>query len=160
MLFNDAPQLSFKEIAQDTGLEDGELRRTLQSLACGKFRVLNKTQKGREITDEDVFQFNDDFTAKLYRIKINAIQLKETPEEHTKTTDTIFQDRQYQIDAAIVRIMKTRKKLTHTLLISELFKQLKFPIKPVDLKKRIESLIEREYLERDTENPQVYNYLA
>jgi hypothetical protein len=38
--------------------------------------------------------------------------------------------------------------------------QLKFPIKPADLKKRIESLIDREYLERDKNNPQVYNYLA
>jgi hypothetical protein len=40
------------------------------------------------------------------------------------------------------------------------FEQLKFPIKPADLKKRIESLIDREYLERDKSNPQVYNYLA
>ena len=38
--------------------------------------------------------------------------------------------------------------------------QLKFPIKPADLKKRIESLIDREYLERDKSNPQIYNYLA
>lgn len=38
--------------------------------------------------------------------------------------------------------------------------QLKFPIKPADLKKRIESLIDREYLERDKNNPQIYNYLA
>lgn len=89
--------------------------------------------------------------------------------------------------------MKTRKVLSHTLLITELFQQastpsnhppllqfyklhfkhiltfpsppplflqLKFPIKPVDLKKRIESLIDREYLERDKNNPQIYNYLA
>ena len=38
--------------------------------------------------------------------------------------------------------------------------QLKFPIKPADLKKRIESLIDREYLERDQSNSQIYNYLA
>ena len=29
-----------------------------------------------------------------------------------------------------------------------------------DLKKRIESLIEREYLERDPRDPNIYNYLA
>ena len=41
-----------------------------------------------------------------------------------------------------------------------LYTQLKFPVKASDLKKRIESLIDREYLERDAANPQVYNYLA
>ncbi|KAG2684765.1 hypothetical protein I3760_10G090100 [Carya illinoinensis] len=160
MLFNDAEKLSFQDIKDSTGIEDKELRRTVQSLACGKVRVLQKLPKGRDVEDNDSFVFNDGFTAPLYRIKVNAIQMKETVEENTSTTERVFQDRQYQVDAAIVRIMKTRKVLSHTLLITELFQQLKFPIKPADLKKRIESLIDREYLERDKSNPQIYNYLA
>ncbi|XP_072951479.1 cullin-4 [Typha angustifolia] len=160
MLFNDAQKLSFQDIKDSTGIEDKELRRTLQSLACGKVRVLQKIPKGRDVEDEDSFIFNEEFSAPLYRIKVNAIQMKETVEENTSTTERVFQDRQYQVDAAIVRIMKTRKVLSHTLLITELFQQLKFPIKPADLKKRIESLIDREYLERDKNNPQIYNYLA
>ena len=43
---------------------------------------------------------------------------------------------------------------------SELLQQLKFPVKPPDLKKRIESLIDREYLERDPTTASVYRYLA
>ncbi|CAI9783451.1 unnamed protein product [Fraxinus pennsylvanica] len=160
MLFNDAQKFSFQDIKESTGIEDTELRRTLQSLACGKFRILQKIPKGRDVEDNDSFEFNDQFTAPLYRIKVNAIQMKETVEENTSTTEKVFQDRQYQVDAAIVRIMKTRKVLSHTLLITELFQQLKFPIKPTDLKKRIESLIDREYMERDKNNPQIYNYLA
>lgn len=50
-------------------------------------------------------------------------------EEKASTTERVVQDRQYQIDAAIVRIMKMRKTLTHNLLISELYNQLKFPVK-------------------------------
>ncbi|GAA0171236.1 ubiquitin-protein ligase [Lithospermum erythrorhizon] len=160
MLFNDAEMLSFQDIKEATGIEDRELKRTLQSLACGKVRVLQKIPKGRDVEDDDSFEFNDQFTNPFYRIKVNAIQMKETVEENTSTTERVFQDRQYQVDAAIVRIMKTRKMLSHTLLITELFQQLKFPIKPADLKKRIESLIERDYLERDKNNPQIYNYLA
>lgn len=41
----------------------------------------------------------------------------------------VLQDRQYQIDAALVRIMKTRKTLSHKLLIQEAMTQLKFPLK-------------------------------
>ncbi|KAG2545394.1 cullin-4-like [Panicum virgatum] len=160
MLFNDAQKLSFLDIKDSTGIEDKELRRTLQSLACGKVRVLQKIPKGRDVEDKDEFVFNEEFSAPLYRIKVNAIQMKETVEENTSTTERVFQDRQYQVDAAIVRIMKTRKVLSHTLLIAELYQQLKFPVKPADIKKRIESLIDREYLERDRSNPQIYNYLA
>lgn len=58
--------------------EDGELRRTLQSLACGKARVLAKNPKGKDIEDGDKFICNDDFKHKLFRIKINQIQMKET----------------------------------------------------------------------------------
>lgn len=42
MLFNDAESLTFQEIKDASAIEDKELRRTLQSLACGKVRVLNK----------------------------------------------------------------------------------------------------------------------
>lgn len=50
-------------------------------------------------------------------------------EEQVNTTERVFQDRQYQIDAAVVRIMKMRKTLSHNLLVSELYNQLKFPVK-------------------------------
>ena len=58
--------------------EEGELRRTLQSLACGKARVLNKSPRGKDVEDGDRFNFNNDFRHKLFRIKINQIQMKET----------------------------------------------------------------------------------
>eukprot|EP01024_Parvocaulis_polyphysoides_P010822 TRINITY_DN13801_c0_g2_i2.p3 TRINITY_DN13801_c0_g2~~TRINITY_DN13801_c0_g2_i2.p3 ORF type:complete len:129 (-),score=13.48 TRINITY_DN13801_c0_g2_i2:87-473(-) len=119
-----------------------------------------KIPKGPEVDDTDEFMFNEDFTYSLYRIKINTIQLKETEEENKKTNEQVLQDRQYQIDAAIVRIMKTRKSLSHTLLVTELIQQLRFAVRPPDLKKRIESLIEREYLERDQNEKTIYNYLA
>uniref|UniRef100_A0A0F7ZCL3 Cullin-4B n=1 Tax=Crotalus adamanteus TaxID=8729 RepID=A0A0F7ZCL3_CROAD len=160
LMFNEGEEFSLEEIKQATGIEDGELRRTLQSLACGKARVLAKSPKGKDVEDGDKFTCNDDFRHKLFRIKINQIQMKETVEEQASTTERVFQDRQYQIDAAIVRIMKMRKTLTHNLLVSEVYNQLKFPVKPADLKKRIESLIDRDYMERDKENPNQYNYIA
>uniref|UniRef100_A0A4X2M5B1 Cullin family profile domain-containing protein n=1 Tax=Vombatus ursinus TaxID=29139 RepID=A0A4X2M5B1_VOMUR len=145
LTFNDGEEFSVEDIKKATGMEDGELRRTLQSLACGKARVLTKIPKGKDVEDGDKFTCNHDFRHELFRIKINQIQMKETVEEQASTTETIFQDRQYHIDAAIVRITKIRKALDHNLLISE---------------KRIESLIDRDYMERDKENPNQYSYVA
>jgi len=136
------------------------LKSILQSLSSGTTRILLKEPKNSEINESDIFKLNTIFQHKLYRIKINYNQMKETIEENQKTNQAIMQDRQYQIDAAVVRIMKTRKSLLHQQLVSELFKQLTFPVKPIDLKKRIESLIDREYLERDPENSQLFRYLA
>ena len=50
-------------------------------------------------------------------------------EENAKTTEDVFQDRQYQVDACIVRVMKTRKTLTHQLLVAEVYAQLSFPLR-------------------------------
>ncbi|XP_029020214.1 cullin-4B [Betta splendens] len=160
LMFNEGEEFTLEEIKLATGIEDSELRRTLQSLACGKARVLTKLPKSKDVEDGDKFSCNDDFKHKLFRIKINQIQMKETVEEQASTTERVFQDRQYQIDAAIVRIMKMRKTLSHNLLMSEVYNQLKFPVKPADLKKRIESLIDRDYMERDKENSNQYNYVA
>ncbi|RNA41656.1 cullin-4A [Brachionus plicatilis] len=160
LLFNNKDEVPYEEILESTKIEESELKRTLQSLACGKVSILIKSSKGVDIHLDDVFSFNHTFTHKLNRIKINQVQLKETQEENQATNEKVFQDRQYQVDAAIVRIMKMRKSLQHNLLVSEVVGQLKFSIKPADIKKRIESLIERDYLARDEQNPNQYNYLA
>jgi cullin-4 len=71
-------ELSWDEVKTRTAIEEQELNRTLQSLACGKTRVLNKNPKGKDVETSDKFSFNPDFRAKLFRIKINQIQMKET----------------------------------------------------------------------------------
>ena len=76
--FNDADELSLEEIRELTAIEDGELRRTLQSLACGKARVLQKTPRGKDINDGDKFVYNKDFTHQLFHIKINQVRVTES----------------------------------------------------------------------------------
>lgn len=52
-------------------------------------RVLLKEPKGRDVDDSDSFSFNAGFSEKLFRIKINSIQMKETEEENKKTNDQV-----------------------------------------------------------------------
>lgn len=52
--------------------------------------------------------------------------------------------------------------LDHNSIVTEVSRQLssRFIANPVVIKKRIESLIEREFLERDPEDRKLYRYLA
>ncbi|OTB06834.1 hypothetical protein M426DRAFT_318544 [Hypoxylon sp. CI-4A] len=151
--------LAYQQIADGTGLSGGDLDRTLQSLACGKVRVLTKHPKGRDIKPTDTFTVNKAFTDPKYRVKINQIQLKETKEENQETHERVAQDRQFECQAAIVRIMKSRKTMTHASLVAEVINQTKSrgAIEPAEIKKNIEKLIEKDYLEREGNS---YTYLA
>jgi hypothetical protein len=57
--------------------------------------------------------------------------------------------------------MKSRKKLEHNQLVQEVMQSLRvFKPNPVQIKTKIEHLIEKDYLERDPEDKNVYRYLA
>jgi cullin-4 len=52
------------------------------------------------------------------------------------------------------------KAILHQQLIPQVLEQIKVPAQPADVKKRMESLIEREYMKRDSKDRGRYNYLA
>lgn len=157
MLFSNKDKWTFEEIKQESDIPDKDLIRAIQSLAMAKTsqRILIKEPKAKEIQSSDVFTVNDGFTSKLIRVKINTISAKgESDPERQETRVKVDDDRKHEIEAAIVRIMKSRKKMQHNLLVTEVTNQLKsrFLPSPVVIKKRIESLIEREYLARASED--------
>ncbi|KAM5430335.1 hypothetical protein McanCB56680_002995 [Microsporum canis] len=163
LLFNDvagSETLSYPVIKQASGLSDVELKRTLQSLACAKYRVLLKKPKGKEVNEDDVFAYNSKFEDQKMRIKINQIQLKETKQENKTTHERVAADRQYETQAAIVRIMKSRKVITHSDLVAEVIKATKNrgQLELGDIKKNIDKLLEKDYIEREENNR--YKYLA
>ena len=177
-------RLTVGEVMQKTGISDkGEAERVLQSLSMGRdgtqvlHRIHSKENPSdqsntettprkkhksirKAVSEKDIFVFNDNFTSKQRRIRITNIQMKETSRDRKKTHESVILDRLHLTDAAIVRIMKARKSLEHRDLVGEVMSQLKFPANGVDVKKRIESLIEREYLERVEGDSSRYNYLA
>ncbi|KAI1712967.1 cullin family domain-containing protein [Ditylenchus destructor] len=165
MRFNQMPRITFEQLMKDTQIPEKELKRQLQSIAMGKQsqRILIRKGTGKEIEKSDEFSVNDGFTSKLTRIKIQLVSGRgETEPERKETRSKVDDDRKHEIEAAIVRVMKARKHLVHNDLVTEVTNQLKarFMPDPTLIKKRIESLIEREYLERDKVNLKVYNYLA
>uniref|UniRef100_A0A1S4JUW8 Cullin family profile domain-containing protein n=1 Tax=Culex quinquefasciatus TaxID=7176 RepID=A0A1S4JUW8_CULQU len=165
MLFNNRERLSYDEIQQETDIPGKDLIRALQSLSMGKQqqRLLVRTPKTKDIEPTNVFYVNDAFVSKFHKVKIQTVAAKgESEPERKETRSKVDEDRKHEIEAAIVRIMKARKKMAHNLLVSDVTTQLKsrFMPSPVIIKKRIEGLIEREYLARTPEDRKVYVYLA
>ena len=140
--------------------------------------MLLKSPMSKDIDEaKDEFTFNFDLREKLVRLKISAIQSSSAggkkrslgdgvqattmeEDENEAIRESVRADRYHQIDAMIVRILKTRKKLPHSELVNEVVAKLQFPANNHDLKKRIESLIDREYVERDEDDRDVYHYVA
>lgn len=165
MLFNGQDGWTYEEIRKETDIPDKDLMRAMQSLALGKItqRVLSKEPKTKDIEPNHSFVINDQFTSKLFRVKIQSVANKgDTEPERIETRSKVDEDRKHEIEAAIVRIMKARKKLQHNILVAEVMEQLKvrFMPSPVVIKKRIEGLIERDYLSRSPEDRKVYSYVA
>jgi len=170
MLFNDlAPgeSISFEDIQAQTNIPTNELVRNLQSLAVApKTRILLKEPMSKDVKPTDRFIFNESFQGKFVKIKVGVVSAgnrvendKERKETEKKNNDS----RGFVVEAAIVRIMKQRKELSHAQLVTETLTQLSSQFKPdvTMIKKKIESLIEREYLERMEEAPvPSYRYLA
>jgi cullin 4 len=156
VLFNNTEldaTLSYERIRSETGLgwffqffghanstDEGDLKRTLQSLACAKLRPLRKHPHGREIKKTDVFSVNKSFEHPNTRVKINQVQLKETKQENKETHERLQVDRELEIQAAIVRIMKSEKNLSHNILVTKVIEATKKrgAVPMAELKKQIE----------------------
>jgi cullin 3 len=188
VLFNTRDTLTLKQIRDETNIPEDELRRHLVSLCTPKHRILRKGSKGKGISgDDDTFTYNADYTSKMTRVKVPMVSMRDASSSSSAAKGdgsgsaggvasksaglvdgsaavplSVEEDRRHLLEAAIVRIMKARKVLNHNDLVAEVTKQLsgRFVPPPQFVKKRVESLIEREYLERDESDRRVYRYMA
>lgn len=174
-MFTNARRLiTFREFLNETGVPRGDLKRHLISLATSKFQILIKSGSKKEFDDKDEYTVNTEFASKLKRIKVPLVIMPSAATgmagaaSGALAMDTaagqlppdVVELRRHAAEAVIVRIMKSRKSLDHNNLIAECMKHLPFKPTPQDLKKRIESLIDREYLRRDEVDSRTYVYVA
>ena len=150
--------VSYNDIKSQLNQTDEDIVRLLHSLSCAKYKILKKEPNTKMVGHKDTFEFNTKFTDKMRRIKIPLPPM----DDKKKVMEDVDKDRQYSIDACIVRIVKSRKQLPLQMLILECVEQLGQMFKPdVKLiKKRVEDIIVHEYLERDNEDPKIFKYVA
>lgn len=163
LLFNNGEKFLLEDLAQATNIEDKELRRHLLSLLRYKVLVKTPAEPKKKVESGDVFRVNDTFKSKLRRVKISlGGSSRSSGTERAQTDKKVNEDRKLAIQACIVRVMKARKSATHAQLVNEVTRLLaqRFPPKPQTIKKQIESLIERDYLERSPTERKMLLYIA
>jgi len=162
-LFNQKPSLSVEEILMRTKVPIEEIDNHIGGLLA--IQLLKKEQDEKELSPNDVLYVNEKFTHKEYRVRVPASKKKK--EEHTGDMDNLMKkteaERKLRIEACIVRIMKSRKSLKNTDLVTELMKMSNvYQFKPETklIKTAIEGLIEKDYLSRDPNDKNVYIYIS
>jgi cullin-4 len=128
LLFNTTTSLTTSQVEQLTAMDADDTGRTLLSLSLGKVKLLKKNPHVKQVLPTDTWSLNPSFTHPQRRIVINTIQATESPQEVVQTRERVFEDRAFAVDAAIVRIMKTKKKLSFRALVTQVFEMVKFPM--------------------------------
>ncbi|OMH83458.1 Cullin-1 [Zancudomyces culisetae] len=114
------------------------------------------------LSSSSLLKLNTAFRSKRLRINLNAPIKADQKKESLETSQAIADSRNILIQATIVRIMKTRKTLSHTMLVTETIAHLTSRFKPtiLEIRKGIDTLLEKEFIERASGSKDQYNYLA
>lgn len=157
--YNTADSYTYEQLKEITGLQDDYLTNSLVYLLKAKV-LLQNPPEAKSSDPNTSFALNFDFKNKKVRINLNLPLKTEQKQEVEQTQKSLEEDRKLFLQAVIVRIMKARKELKHVSLVQETIEQSRkrFQPKVSEIKKSIDSLVDKEYLERMEDNK--YRYLA
>ncbi|XP_072027035.1 cullin-2-like [Amphiura filiformis] len=158
LLFNNQESMAYGEVRENTQLNEKELNKTVQSLVDVK--LLEQQPQGA-MDATTTFTLNINYSNKRTKFKITTALQKEAPQEVEQTHVAVEEDRKLYLQAAVVRILKARKILKHNTLIQEVISQASARFSPSVsmIKKCIEVLIDKQYLERTSASDE-YAYVA
>jgi cullin 1 len=97
------------------------------------------------------YRSNADFTSRFRRLSARPpVFASDAPPSDGGLKESVVRGRVLVLEATIVRVLKARKVLLHTQLCALVQEALSNQFAPslADIKKRVESLIDREYVER------------
>jgi len=89
-------------------------------------RDLTRGFRFQLLTPETVINLNMEYSNKRTKLRITAAAVRENQQEVEQTLNAANEDRKLYLQAAIVRIMKSRKVLRHNALIQEVSRRICF----------------------------------
>eukprot|EP01129_Flabellula_baltica_P000192 TRINITY_DN10241_c0_g1_i1.p1 TRINITY_DN10241_c0_g1~~TRINITY_DN10241_c0_g1_i1.p1 ORF type:complete len:686 (-),score=128.86 TRINITY_DN10241_c0_g1_i1:17-2074(-) len=160
LLYNEFETLKVFQMIEGTGLKERQLKKMLGLLVKKNKNMTPLLVRKGEYGMNCEFSLNEKFASRIK--KINLSRKHYIPLKTEKFDQSILTERHALIELGIMKIMKDKKKFTKQQLITETQKLLiaKFPAKDAQIEKRIQTLIEREYLEEDENNPNELHYLS
>ncbi|KAI9280473.1 Cullin [Sporodiniella umbellata] len=156
LLFNDSQKMTIQDIMNRSGLSMTETVRNLRPLI--ELCLLTSSE---ELNASSNIEINSEFSSKRLKIKVGntaAQQQTENQQETLAARKSVEEDRRMYIQAAIVRIMKSRQTLPHVQLIQEILDQSSSRFSPSVsmIKKCIEQLMEKQFIARKEKDCYVY----
>ena len=102
-LFNYQKELTIAEICEHMGFDENTCKKNMTSLMTPKARIIAKDK------ETEKYRVNGNFNSAHRRVNFPVPMLEEAVKK-----ERITQDRSHAVDAALVRIMKSRKKMKIT----------------------------------------------